>query len=82
QLEQDGLVYRTVNVKVRFEDFETHTAAKSLKVHTRDKEPIVEQSRVLLRPFLEDGRKIRLLGVRLSNLKYEKPKAVSLSRFS
>ncbi len=81
QLEQDGLVYRTVNIKVRFEDFETHTAAKSLKVHTRDREPIVEQARVLLRPFLEDGRKVRLLGVRLSNLKYEKPKAVSLSRF-
>jgi len=81
QLEQDGLVYRTVNVKVRFEDFETHTAARSLKVHTRDKEPIVEQTLGLLRPFLEDGRKIRLLGVRLSNLKSEKPKAVSLSRF-
>ena len=81
QLEEDGLVYRTVNIKVRFEDFETHTAAKSLKVHTRDKEPILEQARALLRPFLEDGRKIRLLGVRLSNLKSEKPKAVSLSRF-
>lgn len=82
QLEQDGLVYRTVGIKVRFEDFETHTAAKSLRVHTRAMEPIVEQARAMLRPFLADGRKIRLVGVRLSNLMYAKPKAVSLSRFS
>lgn len=81
QLEEDGLVYRTVGIKVRFEDFETHTAAKSLRVHTQDKEPIAEQARALLRPFLADGRRIRLLGVRLSNLKYEKPRATSLSRF-
>ena len=81
QLEPEGLVYRTVGIKVRFENFETHTAAKSLRVYTRDKEPIVEQARALVRPFLEDGRKIRLLGVRLSNLKQEEPKAVSLSRF-
>ena len=81
QLEPEGLVYRTVGIKVRFEDFETHTAAKSLRVHTRDKEPITEQARAMLRPFLEDGRRVRLLGVRLSNLKYEEPKAVSLSKF-
>lgn len=81
QLEPEGLVYRTVGVKVRFEGFETHTAAKSLRVYTRDREPIVEQTGALLRPFLEDGRKIRLLGVRLSNLKSEKPKSVSLSKF-
>ncbi len=81
QLAEEGLVYRTVGVKVRFEDFETHTAAKSLRVYTADKEPFLEQVRALVRPFLEDGRKLRLLGVRLSNLKSEKPKAVSLSRF-
>ena len=81
QLEHEGLVYRTVGVKVRFEDFETHTAAKSLRVHTREREPIEEQARALLRRFLEDGRKIRLVGVRLSNLKAEKPKSASLSRF-
>ena len=82
QLEQEGLVYRTVGVKVRFEDFETHTAAKSLRVHTRDKEPIAEQTRAMLRPFLEDGRKVRLVGVRLAGLKFEKPKTASLSRFA
>ncbi len=81
QLEQEGLVYRTVGIKVRFEDFETHTAARSLRVYTRDKEPIVERTRALLREFLQDGRKIRLIGVRLSNLKFEKPRAVSLTRF-
>ena len=81
QLEPEGLVYRTVNVKVRFEDFETRTAAKSLKIHTRDREPILEQAIALVRPFLEDGRKIRLLGVRLSNLEVAEPKASSLSRF-
>jgi len=81
QLAHEGLVYRTVGVKVRFEDFETHTAAKSLRVYTREREPIEEQARALLRGFLEDGRKIRLLGVRLSNLRYDEPKAASLSRF-
>ena len=81
QLEHEGLVYRTVGIKVRFEDFETHTAAKSLRVYTCEKEPFAELARGLLQKFLEDGRKIRLVGVRVSNLKHEEPKAVSLSRF-
>ncbi len=82
ELEEEGLVYRTVGIKVRFDDFETRTRARTLRVYTREREPIGEVAQVLLREFLEDGRKIRLVGVRLSNLKYGEPASPTLSRFA
>lgn len=82
ELERGDLAYRTIGIKVRFADFDTHTRAKSLRVHSREAGPITEQAGALVREFLEDGRKIRLVGVRLSNLRSEAPTTASLSRFS
>jgi len=82
RLGHEGLAYRTVGIKVRFEDFETFTRARSLRVHTKDKDPIVEQVRAMLREFLEDGRDLRLIGVRLADLNEKTPSAVSLDRFT
>ena len=68
QLVDEKLAYRTVTVKVRFSDFETHTRSRSLRVHTAELEPILILSQMIMKEFLASRRKIRLVGLRLSNL--------------
>ena len=65
----ENMQFKTVNVKVRYEDFETHTRARTLEFYTNDKETIKKIARELVSPFLK-GKKIRLVGVRASSLKF------------
>ncbi len=67
-LQASGLSYRTVSIKLRYEDFETHTHAESLPFTTDKLEPIREKAKILARRFLRDKRKVRLVGVRVSAL--------------
>ncbi len=59
--------FKTITVKVRYEDFETHTRAKTLSFPTGQIEVLKGVVRKLLEPFLGSLRKIRLVGVKLSN---------------
>lgn len=68
QLLQEKYAYRTVTLKAKYSNFEIHTRSKSLKIHSTDLEPILILSQTMLREVLASGRKIRLVGVRLSNL--------------
>lgn len=62
-------LFRTVGIKVRFEDFSTYTRAKSHSRYT-DEKPIMEQYvKILFREFENSKKKIRLVGVRVSNLR-------------
>ena len=61
-----GFKYRTVTLVIRYENFEQHTAAKSMDEPTNDIKPILNVSKELLRPFLESGLKVRKIGVRVS----------------
>lgn len=66
---EDGFLWRTVGIKLRFEDFSTFTRAKSRNDYT-DRLDVVQSSvRSLFSEFEKDPRKIRLVGVRLSNLR-------------
>jgi DNA polymerase-4 len=68
RLEEEKLLARTITLKLRFEDFDTHTRARSLPYAFRGA-PVVEQLALgLLEGFLADGRAVRLLGVRASSL--------------
>lgn len=69
QIREDGLAYRTVTLKARYSNFETHTRSRSLRVHTADLEPIVVLSQLMLKEILSSGRKLRMVGVRLTNLR-------------
>jgi len=60
--------FRTVEIKMRFEDFETHTHSKTLKFRTDSFDILSNTARALLEPFLYSDKKIRLIGVRVSNL--------------
>ncbi len=58
----------TITLRVRFADFKTITRARSVSVPTDDVELIYKIARGLLPRELVASRKIRLLGVRVSNL--------------
>ena len=60
--------FRTVEIKIRYEDFETHTHSKTLKFRTDSSDVLSSTSKALLEPFLYSDKKIRLIGVRVSNL--------------
>ncbi len=68
RLLKEGYLFRTITVKVRFEDFETHTRSKTIRLHSNDKEKIESISRELINPLTGYEKKIRLIGVRVSNL--------------
>jgi DNA polymerase IV (DinB-like DNA polymerase) len=61
------MLFRTVTVKVRFENFETHTHGKTLPFPTKRLQDIQKTTRELIEEYLHQGRMIRLIGVRASN---------------
>ncbi|HSU72731.1 MAG TPA: hypothetical protein VLJ21_02690, partial [Candidatus Binatia bacterium] len=69
QLKTEGLRFKTVTVKVRYEDFETKTKQKNLIDYVDTADAIKNIAREMLLSFLKDPRKIRLVGVSVHNLK-------------
>jgi DNA polymerase IV (DinB-like DNA polymerase) len=64
---RQNLYFKTVTVKVRYENFETHTHSKTLPLITNRLQDIKKVGRELLHVYLRPDRKIRLIGVRLSS---------------
>ena len=60
--------YKTITVKVRYQHFDTHTRAKSLSFPTNDLLILKNNAWRLISPLLRPGRKVRLIGIRVSNL--------------
>ena len=60
------LFFKTVTIKVRYENFETHTRSKTLQFMTNRPQDLRKTARELLAPYLRVDRKIRLIGVRVS----------------
>jgi len=82
QLLQEKYAFRTVTLKARYSNFETHTRSRSLKIHTRDLDPILILSQMMLKEVLSPGRKVRLIGVRLSNLKEHAAPQATLGKWA
>jgi DNA polymerase IV (DinB-like DNA polymerase) len=61
------LFFKTITIKVRYENFETHTTSKTLQFITNRPQDLKKTARDLLQAYLGSGRKIRLIGVRVSN---------------
>ena len=74
----ERLWYRTVAIKVRFEGFVTFTREKTHTGYVDDLGLIREYVTLLFREFEKDRRKMRLVGVRLSDLKPAEGKQVRL----
>jgi len=69
RVQSENLMFRTIGIKVRLEDFETFTRARTHTRYTNEKSVIEECVKQLFREFESSKRKIRLVGVRVSNLK-------------
>jgi nucleotidyltransferase/DNA polymerase involved in DNA repair len=60
--------FRTITVKIRYGTFKTFTHSKTLPSFTDQKKDIMKNAEDLTRIYLISGKKIRLVGVKLSNL--------------
>lgn len=61
------LFFKTVTVRVRYENFETHTRSKTLPFMSDRLKDLDKTAIDLLKYYLRPDRKIRLIGVRASN---------------
>jgi DNA polymerase IV (DinB-like DNA polymerase) len=62
-----SLCFKTVTVKVRYENFETHTHGKTLPFITNRLQDLKKTAKELTQAYLRPERKIRLIGVRISS---------------
>ncbi|MDD5145306.1 MAG: DNA polymerase IV [Candidatus Pacebacteria bacterium] len=68
ELFEAGFNFKTITVVCRFQGFETHTMAKTLKKPTNDLKILKTESKKLLLKFILQNQKlIRLIGVRVSS---------------
>ena len=68
RLREHGLFARTIQIKLRYSDFSTHTRAHSLEEATQLDTTILETVRMLFQRNWKRSRPVRLLGVHVSNL--------------
>ena len=61
--------YKTITLKIRFEGFQTYTRAKTLPFHIQDEHQVLTIILQLFREFSNNKKKVRLVGIKLSNLK-------------
>ena len=66
-LNKQGASGRTIGIKVRLDDFSTHTRARTREEPTNDFAVVSEVARALLREF-DPPRPVRLIGVRVAGL--------------
>ncbi|MFW9875659.1 MAG: DNA polymerase IV [Candidatus Thorarchaeota archaeon] len=62
------IAYKTISLKIRFEGYYTYTRAKTLPFHIQNKERVMEVILDLFREFSTSMKKVRLVGIKLSNL--------------
>ncbi|MHC4480952.1 MAG: DNA polymerase Y family protein, partial [Planctomycetota bacterium] len=68
-LRREGLLGRTVQVKLRYEDMATVQRSRSLGQHTDRDEEVFATARALLRGQWRRSRRLRLVGVGLTDLR-------------
>ncbi len=71
-LERNGRRGRTIGIKVRLDDFSTHTRARTLPSAVNSAEQVGPVAQDLLAAFAAP-RPVRLLGVRVAGLVGEEP---------
>jgi DNA polymerase IV (archaeal DinB-like DNA polymerase) len=76
-LAEEHLRCRCITLKIRYQGFETRTRSRTLPHYTGDPEPIRISSQALLREMY-DGRKVRLIGIRLSSFEKQDPCQMTL----
>ena len=78
ELKGEKMSYKTVTVRCRYSDFATHIKSKTIKLPASDSKTMIEVAEPLLGEFLKDERKIRQIGLRVSNFSESKIKQKKL----
>ena len=78
KIKKHNISYKTITLKIRFEGFETYTRSKSLPVYIQDKERVMEIVIELMEEFSKSDKKVRLVGIKLSNLRKD-PETIQTS---
>ncbi|MBY9020059.1 MAG: DNA polymerase IV [Candidatus Lokiarchaeota archaeon] len=65
---KNKIYYKTVTLKIRLEGFITYTRSKSFTHHVQDKNQVLKVIIELVNQFSTVNKKVRLVGIRLSNL--------------
>lgn len=68
KLEKEKIYYRTITLKIRLKGFLTYTRSKSFSHPILNRKKVLETVLELLNEFLKQNKKIRLVGIKLSNL--------------
>ena len=82
RVKQSQLTYRVGGIKVRFQGFETHTREKSLVGFTDSEDALQGIVEALLTEFEEEGRPVRLVGVRVADMRRSDAASFSLDRWT
>ena len=68
KLQAKSLRFRTVTVKIRYSDYTTVQRSKSLKIGTDNRMVLCETALEICKKNLLPNRRLRLIGVKISNL--------------
>ncbi len=68
ELVESNFLFKTITIKIRYENFETHTHGKSLQFFSDQLKDLQKVAIELVKDYLFLDRKVRLIGVRVSNL--------------
>ncbi|TFG14739.1 MAG: DNA polymerase IV [Promethearchaeota archaeon] len=83
KIKKHNIYYRTITLKIRFEGFITYTRSKTLPYPIQNKKKVMGVILELFKEFSQNGKKIRLVGIKVSNLeKNFKMKQTNLSNFA
>jgi len=63
-----NITYKTITLKIRFEDYLTYNRSKTLPYHIQDKNYTMKTILKIYSEFSNFKKKIRLIGIKLSNL--------------
>lgn len=69
QLKKNKIYYKTVTLKIRFEGYKTYTRSKTLRNHMQNEKEALKTILELYKEFENKKKKVRLLGIKFSNLK-------------
>ncbi|MBN2152599.1 MAG: DNA polymerase IV [Candidatus Lokiarchaeota archaeon] len=67
-IREKGIFYKTVTLKIRFEGFETFMRSMSAARAMQDEAHAFAMVSAMLGPFKQNNKKVRLVGIKLSNL--------------
>jgi len=67
RIDRRRILFKTVTVKIRYENFQTHTHGKTLPLFTNRLNDLQKTARQLAQHYLQD-KAVRLVGIRVSSL--------------